>query len=353
MKDDLAQKLLANIMKWDSVDLTKERFRIQLFANLKYDDYQKYSQGMRYVESLALWLKNFDPEDRETLYNFIKEKLIFISEEQMHNLVETAYPLYIVPILIKKAKTSTINGERCITKNRNSFKEIVDNTCFLGLSDGSHIDIFRRANHELSNENISVYYDLSEKRIKKMFESSNGEHNDKTVFLLDDFSGSGISFIRRENDEWEGKTVKFMDRLKSSGIFVHNIDIFILLYVSTRNAINYINDQLKIFAKEKGIRKNLSAVSIQIIKPIEVSDDFDTLLKKYYDKYSMNVIKDNHFNKGNTKKPYTGFDGGKLPLVLYHNTPNNSFPVIWFEKDDISLKFRGLFPRVTRHKGEL
>jgi hypothetical protein len=36
-----------------------------------------------------------------------------------------------------------------------------------------------------------------------------------------------------------------------------------------------------------------------------------------------------------------------LPLVLHHNTPNNSICLLWSYED---TQVRGLFPRIKRHK---
>jgi hypothetical protein len=353
MKDELAEKLLANIMEWDAETLATERYYIQLFADLKYDDYQKYSQGMRYVESLALWLKNFEIADREMMYSFIKNNLIYISEGQMRNLVESAYSFYIMPVLINKAKAINCNNEEnSVIKNKELYSNIVRNTLFLGLSDGSHIDIFRRVNPNLSNEQICVYYDLSKDRINEMFNNNKGKNvlTDNTIFLLDDFSGSGISFIRRENDEWKGKIVKFINRLKDYEISIENIDIYILLYIATEKAIKYINEQLEIYLNEHKIIKKWKADMIQIVTSIDCSKEIIELFKKYYEKYSMSEIEDTHYKKGDVSEPFMGFNCGKLPVVLSHNTPNNTFPVIWFEPLVSSYKYRGLFPRVTRHK---
>jgi hypothetical protein len=355
MKDDLAQSLLAHIMQWDAAKLNDERFRIQLLADLKYDDYQKYSQGMRYVESLALWLKNFDVDDRSIMYNFIKENLIYISEGQMRNLVENAYLFHIMPILLNKAKYFALNKKKGSNQEENKklYNEVVKTSLFLGLSDGSHIDVFRRANPGLSNEQICVYYDLSEDKTKEMFKTSTENIClSNSIFLLDDFSGSGISFIRKENAEWKGKIVKFLRRLNDYDISVNAIDIHILLYVSTQKAIKYINEQLEIYTKDNSISKRWTAESIQTVNPITCNQEVSFLLKKYYDAFSLSRIEDVHYKKGNIREPYMGFDCCSLPVVLFHNTPNNSFPIIWCDYRSTPL-YRGLFPRVTRHKEEV
>jgi hypothetical protein len=89
---------------------------------------------------------------------------------------------------------------------------------------------------------------------------------------------------------------------------------------------------------------------IQELPPdIQVTDNIEVVtqwLRKYTDK----EIVDNHFRKGKHDKPYLGFDECGLPLVLYHNTPNNSLPILWQEGD---RKIRGLFPRVSRHGRQL
>jgi len=54
MRDALAERLLANVMKWTPEDVALERPVLQALAALKYDEYQQFSPGMRFVESLAL-----------------------------------------------------------------------------------------------------------------------------------------------------------------------------------------------------------------------------------------------------------------------------------------------------------
>lgn len=225
MKDILAERLLTKILKWESEKLATERFHIQMFADIKYDSYQKYSQGMRYVESLALWLNNFDEADRASLYEFIKTELVYISDLQMRNLVEMVYEFYIKPKMLKKVKMICQNNNIVDDYTRKEIHEtLIKKALFLGLSDGSHIDLFRRANPTLSNEQINVYYDVSKSKfdemLKDMPNSNEFGNGIGCIYLLDDFSGSGISFIRKEGTEWKGKIVKFIKQLRA-----YNVDI--------------------------------------------------------------------------------------------------------------------------------
>ncbi len=353
MKEDLAQKLLTNVMKWDAEKLNQERFFIQLLADIKYDYYQRYTHGMRYIESLALWLRNFDSEEREKMYDFVKNNLIFISEEQMRHLVENVYDFYVVPLLLKKSKRNKGNKKnQSIEQNREVFNKMLKTSLFFGLSDGSHIDVFRRANENLSHEAIAIYYDISEEKFKEMLDNAGGGNGGNiSIFLLDDFSGSGISFIRKEGEDWKGKIVSFMEKLKKYNILLDGADIHIILYVSTKNAVGYINNQLTAYKIDKKIENCcFEANAIQFINPIEIDEELSGVLKKYYRLHSMNRIENEHYAKGNTDEPHMGFNNGRLPLVLYHNTPNNTFPIIWFN-NEYSRDFNALFPRVNRHKG--
>jgi len=352
MKDFLAEQLLAKTMRWESKTLAEERFQIQLFAELKFDNYQKYSQGMKYVESLALWLQCFDERDRTTLYDYIKQNLIYISEKQMRTLVEMSYPFYITPIIIKKVTAVCCRENINETSRRKLIHEtLIKKSLFFGLSDGSHIDLFRRANSSLSNEQINVYYDVSKDRFNDMI----GEMPDSVelgkgicdIFLLDDFSGSGISFIRKEGDKWKGKIVKLLDRLKKYEVNVSDVNVSLILYVSTNEAVGYIAAQLEIYKNENGIAADYKVEAIQFINSTDMDPEMTDLLKKYYVKYKMDRIEDVHYRKGNCGTPFLGFNSGALPLVLFHNTPNNSIPIIWFNN---SNDYYGLFPRVMRHK---
>ena len=80
MNDDLANTLLSQIMGWKSSELTEERLNLQRLSEYKYDEYQQFFPGGRFLESLCLWLKQFtSPDERKTAYDFIKKNLIFVS----------------------------------------------------------------------------------------------------------------------------------------------------------------------------------------------------------------------------------------------------------------------------------
>ena len=237
---------------------------------------------------------------------------------------------------------------------------------FLGLSDGAHIDFFRRHNSELSNEQVFVHYDFSKEKADDMRKEFRKEHithymkerygeeinsDFDSFFLIDDFTGSGKSYIRKDKLGWHGKIKTFFERLENTGFDASNASTHLVLYIATEKSVSNITEQVNLFISEKGY-KNITIDAIQIVKPIDWENNprLAELLKQNFEKNTKlgkaSYI-DKHFKVGEGSVPYYGFGDCSLPLVLYHNTPNNSLPVLWYSWEDA---VNALFLRLTRHK---
>lgn len=369
MKDELAEKLLARVMDWTQEDIVRERPDLQVMCKYKYDNYQRFSPGLRFLESLARWLEQFELEERTIAYKFIKRRLIFCSEAEMAQLISMAYLDYIRPLLLKEVALIRDYPEYQISKIANSqdFKILRRQSLFLGLSDGARIDSFRRVNkEEISHEQINMSYDISEtkaddlkEKLRFDLEKITGETpNDeicrfRCLFLLDDFSGSGMSYLRTdEKGNYDGKIWKvFKDIKKSerplSKILDHkNLLIGVLLYMAAEQAIKYLKPLMRSLLHDNGFRCDLLFVQ-QLDEKIKVQQSgtdgpFCDLAERYYD--PQNDTKDTRV--GGTDNVKFGFACCSLPLVLSHNTPNNSVALLWSPEH---MKMRGLFPRVSRH----
>lgn len=368
MRDNLAEKLLAKVMQWTPDDIVQEMPDLQVMAKYKYDNYQRFSPGLRFIESLALWLEQFPQEERPIAYDFIKRRLIFCSEPEMAQLVSMAYPDYIRPLLLKEVAGIRGYPEYQITKIANSqdFKVLRRQSLFLGLSDGSSIDLFRRLNREeINNEQISMSYDISKAKAKDLkdklrtdLEEIIGENLDdgkclfRCLFLLDDFSGSGKSHLRLDAEgKYEGKIWKVFNNTKKSDsplseiLDRKNLLICVLLYMATEQAITYLKPLIRSLFQENGYQYELLVIQ-QLDEKIKVQkgldSDFFCLADKYYDP----KVETEATRVGGTENVKFGFANCSLPLVLSHNTPNNSVALLWSYEH---LKIRGLFPRVSRH----
>lgn len=169
MKAELAESILKAVVEWDVDKFAKELQDIQVIAEYKYNDYQQYTHGMRYVESLALWLRKFSGPEKEVAYSLVKKRLIFISEEQMRQLISVSYAICMKEYLLAQTKQYCMKANILEpSKRKNIFNILKRKSLFLGLSDGSHMDYFRRQNSHLSNEQVFVNYDFSKERASGM-----------------------------------------------------------------------------------------------------------------------------------------------------------------------------------------
>lgn len=370
MREALAERLLAQVMQWTPEDVARERPLLQAMAAFKYDEYQQFAPGMRFVESLALWLNQFRKQiERKVAYEFVKKRLVYISNAEMSHFVSAVYPDHIRPVLIKHTADTLKTPARYVRKitQSNEYRILRRRCLFLGLSDSARIDVFRRSNHELSNEQIWQTYELPPDKAKTMhdelvkdlkmmcdtFEIKDAYY--RMIFLLDDFSGSGRSYLREEESSSKGKIVKFLKLITNpsngmaSLVNLNDLYVGIVLYVATEKASIYLNEAInKLFGNTQ------TKLEIKIVQHLpdevalhDVTDrDFLALANTYYDQNA----EDKHTIKGGTDLK-RGFASCSLPVVLNHNTPNNSVFLLWADPQKFNV--RGLFPRFSRHRSEL
>jgi hypothetical protein len=357
MRDTLAEKLLAKIMDWLPERIDDERPLLQAMANLKWNEYQQFAPGTRFIESLVKWLQQFETlEEKNTAYKIIKEHLIFISTEQMAHLVNILFSEKVNPILIKRTALEISVSKYLVKKIRNSqaYKNNFRSSLFMGLSDGSRIDQFRRV-AGLSNEQVVSTYEVSPNKMGEMLRDLRKEVPDskfRSIFLLDDFTASGKSYCRPEEDK--GKLLKFFNEIfvnqKSleykNVLDLDNLEIHILIYIATTDAIKNIDEGILAWQKSNRVFKYsidcLLEIGADTKYKVTNDNNIMALIKKYFD----NKIVDDHYEKGKHNLPFLGFNECGLPLILNHNCPNNSLPILWMPEDK---KYKGLFPRISRH----
>ncbi len=365
MKDALAEKLLAHVLAWEPEDMARERPLLQALAAYKYDGYQQFFPGMRFIESLARWLARFETSDeRHAAYEFVKTRLIFCSADEVTHLVEMAYPDHVRPFLIRRAADELGVNPYHVTKITNSpeFRLLQRECLFLGLSDGARIADFRRANRELNNEQIWQTHELSEARAKGLLKKLASHAAQlagagappacpkfRTVVLLDDFTASGTSYYRPDKDGPAGKIASFHHAVTEgvlSQIVDGRIDVIVLLYMATEAAKSYLEGHLDTLGRQSPVAYHVEAVQ-KFSDSIRLRQGGGGPIHGLIDRYYDHSVFDEHFEKGGTEHAKYGYAAGGLPVVLHHNTPNNSIALLW-SYDDRDVV--GLFPRVQRHK---
>src|SRR5512140_998765 len=72
MTDELAERLLVKVLAWGPEEVRLNLAVVQALATWKYDSYERFGHGRRFVESLALWLEQFKSiEERRVAFDFI------------------------------------------------------------------------------------------------------------------------------------------------------------------------------------------------------------------------------------------------------------------------------------------
>ncbi len=365
MQDRNAAELLARVMGWKDQDPVLEHVpELQLLAYYKYDNYQRFGPGRRFIESLALWINRLDPEDRPAALELVKEKLVFFSDSELSHLVETAYPDLIVQERLRQvAEENDIPTYRVGELSRHiRFEELRLKSLYLGLSDGARTNELRRAsNHQINNEQIWQAYELGEQKSESMLRKLKTEL-EKTgfmeqsphfnlVWLMDDFSGSGNTYIRYDSEKgkYKGKLKKVYEQLHQRRLIDPSYyEVFLVLYVATRQAIDHIEYWSERFTSEYGYKPLQLRVLCKLERNLALTDNptrsIAELLAK--EKYFDARANDMHMKVGGADGRL-GFADCALPVALFHNTPNNSVYLLWGPEQ---FNYPGLFPRVARHK---
>ena len=379
MNQGLALNILGQIMEWDD-DRAREEFDwLRLMARLKYDGYRDFQAGMRFIESLATWLQQFDRAERETAYGFIRRNLVYVGPSEMQRLVEQFYPRIVRDRLI-----STTAAERQIPTYRvladaralAAAEELRRKTLFMGLSDGARIDIVRHANAGLlTNEQLVVATQVDADKWQDLLTSLRKELNDpkalfRLVYLIDDFVGTGTSFLRFDavKQGWKGKLLKFKAAvdaahasLNGDRLFTPDWELCVHHYIGTAAAAKALETRQEAahaaLAGEgwpQAVHFSYGAV-LPADLPIDAipghHDAFLALTQTYYDP----AIRTPHTDVGGVDHLGLGYGGCALPLVLDHNTPNNSVALLWAETEGGgnpphgAPPMRPLFRRRQRH----
>jgi hypothetical protein len=385
MINTLALNLIATVMAWDNERATREYAWLRLMSSMKYDGYSDFRAGVRFLESLVSWLRHFDPADRETAYAMVRRRLVYISAAEMQRVIETFIPEVVTPYL-RKAVATTMgikSYEVWATKEgASAFSDRLRRCLFIGLSDGSRIDVLRRANSgRLSQEQVVPMMNVDDEKwrglgkdLKDDLKAADARFDD--VYLIDDFTASGTTFIRfPEGGDPKGKLAKFEKivanaraQLKDDFPLADGYTLHIHHYISTAQARNALEGRIIEAANKLPDRSYGTAFITEGLKlpgdlrigavdatsgTMLAANPSDTpylgLCETYYDDDLFKRLEKHCREAGQTDMKY-GYANCALPLVLEHNTPNNSIPILWADTEGTQgPPMRPLFLRRDRH----
>jgi hypothetical protein len=355
MNQDLALSVLSEIMNWDLARCRTEFAWLQLMARFKYDGYQDFVAGLRFVESLADWLQQFKPEHREAAYLFLRTHVLYFGPAEINHLVDHFYPGVVRPFLLDTVASEVGRARYLLTPAHPKYRDLLRQTLFFGLSDGARIDSFRRATSGIiSNEQILLATEIAKPKWDQVLKSLQKDLNDqarfRVLFLIDDFTATGTTLF--------GKLERFWRDFSNYGIANSHMSSTWAIHVHHYIATSDVKENLPIRdaaqrTERKGDWFSDLHFSYSFVLPasVKLSEANTGAFWEVIDQYYNSSIETEHTRKGGGKDVKLGFGQCALPLVLEHNTPNNSIPLLWAETDDSNGEhpMRPLFRRRQRH----
>ncbi len=367
MKATQAKSLVADLMQWSDERATSEFAWLELMVNYKFDRYQQYGPGHRFYVHLLRWLSQFDPTDRECAWRLLREQLVFVSQEEMHHLVGLTGPLIERQMRAAIARRLALPLYR-VQHDAQAMRQLDEMRCrtlYIGVSDGARIDVFRRYNEGLiSNEQVVPMVEIStskqaslrEKLRKRLGDmGSSAPATFEWVCLIDDFTASGFTSIRKDEKGWDGKVHRFMDETAlvdgSSPLVAEQAHIMVHHYLASHRASQTVRSLLEDYESYRsGVRFIASFTHIlpaEIVITCQSRPDIAALLQRRYDP----SIETSH----TSPDVALGYRQCGLPIVLDHNTPNNAVATLWAQSDPTKPNYRSanhmwpLLPRRQRH----
>jgi len=367
MNEGYALRHLGKLMGWDFGVDNSETTWLRMMSDAKYDGYRDFWAGSRFAESLLNWIQQFDGADRQAAYDLIRKRLAFISFPEMQHLVNRTLPVFARQIMVARAAAKCQIPPYLVwgkPEARGVCEDMLARTLFIGLSDGARIDGFRRANAGvIANDQVALGYEMSKEKWEDLHQSLRDRTGQpdavfEILFLIDDFTGSGKTLLRKEADGWHGKLKKLADsfdpeRRRFSPEFV----IAVHHYIGTEKAKRGIIDLLQRAKSPDGPQQwfpssPVPSFDLLIGEGSVITrgshPEIDRLVDRYYDP----KIVTKSLNVGGTDCRF-GFADCGLSLVLEHNTPNNSLCLLWAESPsggpEPPHRMRPLFRRRQRH----
>lgn len=366
---------MSALLGWDAEAQDDYGIPLRTMAEWKWDGYEGYRAGQRFLESFARWLAQFEtPAERLAWVKFVVDDMIYISAAELDQLISGVYLNLIRPAVVHRvARDLSIPEYRTATVTATTEFKAEQRRCLvLGLSDGARLDLLRRASSGLSHEQFFPSTEITdakaEQLVRKLDTALHAFASDAPrvfthVVLVDDFYGSGTSLLDIERDvdgtvkdecgrpRLTGKVQKFLAAVRNLNglvpLLAEDFQVTIVVYVASTKAVDHITSALS--EAELSDRWQLEVVQ-QLNATAQVTDP---ALLESSERFWDPVLQDEH--KGQAA---LGYRDCALSVVLYHNAPNNSICPLWADstgrtKDGKPGRERhALFPRYERHHSE-
>lgn len=282
------------------------------------------------------WLSNFDhlmeaePQSDEPIHAlFLLSNFMYFGGRELRELLRSLYRDKIENPLMQVIRKNK-NGIRDLNIISTILKNELSNIRFLGVGNpsesGTHLLYYFRQVNNLSKKNF-----INAHEIFKSVVGENGEiqivladMNINTYIFIDDLCGSGKQ-VRRYTEE----IISLVKKIKPT-VKIHYYCLF---------------------GQERGINKIRSDSNLDFVDSVFLLDesfkcfsDKSRYFLKSVDQFGVSKSKAESMCKkygeqlvGAKKKDWLGYDDSQMLLGFAHNTPNNTLPIIWKERNWVPI----------------
>jgi hypothetical protein len=291
------------------------------------------------------WLGNFNDADEDlqarerTNMTYLLSKFMYFGNEQLRQLLISLYrDLFKYPIIegIRRNNNNTLDE----TFINSEFQKELGVSRFLGVGNpsesGVHMLYYLRQECRLRKEyfinssdifsTLKVDEHLADGNTRSFLKSEIKDDAIKRYIFIDDFCGSGSQASQYLKSLVEN--MKFLNpdvEVNYLMLFGNQAGVEVIRNLNVFNrveAVFTIDESFRAFSPDSRYFKN---VDNEIIEK--------QFAKETAEKYGANL-----FDNG------LGFNSSQLLLSLYHNTPDNSLPIFWSDRN----KWKPIFKRYNK-----
>jgi hypothetical protein len=330
---------------------------LRFLSAWKYNSYERYTPASAFSDRVTNWLRQFSSPERAILLDFLRRRLVFLSREEIRHLVALAWEDHIRPWLQRQAAAELGLDAFSLPRTAGSacLLSIERRTLVLGLSDGAHLAELRRWMPAFSTHQFYLEPDVvpaARAFARGMAEGVSRNQASgpllRNIVLVDDFSGTGESllFLDPGSGSASGRLWRIGEGLRQissvPGILHPAVEVFVVLYVATQDALGHIRSALQ----ATGLPWRAEAVHV-LPGNLAIDRCLPELLPIAERAYGVRP------ETGRKNNQNRGYLAGTLPLVLHHNTPNDSLALLWrAPKTSEAAHPIALFPRYERLTSE-
>lgn len=274
-------------------------------------------------DQYSKWLSNFKEGEERLNAMFLLSKFMYFDNETIRELMIRIYEdLYKRPIIYGIREQNGLTREKSIIEN--AFKEALSKTRFLSIGNPSessaHLLYFFRQENFLSRELfISPHELFTHVKDGEDIRAELRTEGVERIVLLDDFCGSG-----KQATTFHDQFVKYIKE-KAPHIIISYYALFAI-----EDGLNIVQklsfDQAEaVFVLDESYKCFSEASRFFIDDDVDLKKPCKEMSERYGKRISSNPL---------------GYKDCQMLIGFHHNTPNNTLPIFWQERNGWNPMFK-------------